>query len=70
MSKPKKLIVPSSVPRNPFVAVAKLRRAGSHRPSQKAKRQQQARELNQQLKKIKSPVDDDGAFLPVALHFG
>ncbi|AXF86125.1 hypothetical protein DTO96_101866 [Ephemeroptericola cinctiostellae] len=69
MGKPKKFIIPASVPRNPLVAAAKLRRAGSHRPSQKAERQQQARALRQQLKKIKSPVDDDGAFLSGSLHF-
>ena len=71
MSKPKKLIVPASAPRNPLVAAAKMRRAGSHRPSQKSERQQQARALRQQLKKIKSPVDDDGAFLSghcISLH--
>ena len=68
MGKPKKFIIPASVPRNPLVAAAKLRRAGSHRPSQKAERQQQARALRQQLKKIKSPVDDDGAFLSGSLH--
>lgn len=63
MGKSKKLIVPTLTPRNPFVVAAKRRRAGSHRPSQKAERQQHARELRQQLKKTKSPVDDDGAFL-------
>ena len=63
MGKSKKLIVPTLTPRNPFVIAAKRRRAGSHRPSQKAERQQHARELRQQLKKTKSPVDDDGAFL-------
>ena len=62
MGKSKKLIVPTLKPRNPLVAAVKLRRAGSHRPSQKAERQQQGRELRQQLKKIKSPIDDDGAF--------
>ena len=56
----KKLIVPTLPPRNPFVAAAKLRHAGSHRPSQKAERQKQQRELRdtcQQLAK-KIPVDD------------
>lgn len=61
MAKTKKLIVPQSTPRNPFVAAAKLRRAGSHRASQKSERQQAAQALRKQLAKIKAP-SDDGAF--------
>lgn len=68
MSNPKKLIVPTVAPRNPFVVAAKRRHAGSHRPSQKVERQQHARELHQQLKKTRSPVDDNGASLSDSLH--
>ena len=36
MKKNKKLVIPVSIPRNPFVAAAKLRsNAGSHRTSRK-----------------------------------
>lgn len=37
-------------PRNPLVAQALMRRAGSHRKSRKAERQSGARQLNQDLK--------------------
>lgn len=37
---PTRLVVPASKPRNPFVAAALTRRAGSHEKSHKAVRQQ------------------------------
>jgi hypothetical protein len=41
----KKLIVPTSHPRNPFVVAAKLRQAGRHAPSRKTERQHTKNEL-------------------------
>ena len=58
MKKNKKLVIPVSIPRNPFVAAAKLRsNAGIHRASRKTERQRAARELNQALK---NPADSAG----------
>jgi hypothetical protein len=44
-----KLIVTAAKPRNPFVAAAMRRVAGSHRPCTSARRQQAKRELRQEL---------------------
>ncbi len=44
-----KLIVNTTKPRNPFVAAAMRRAAGSHRPCTSARRQQAQRELRQEL---------------------
>lgn len=60
MAKAKKLIIPPSTPRNPLVTAAKLRRAGSHRSSQKAERQQASQALRKQLPKINPSSDDEG----------
>ena len=47
MKKNKKLVIPVSIPRNPFVAAAKLRsNPGSHRTSRTTERQRAARALN------------------------
>jgi hypothetical protein len=46
---PMKLIVNTQKPRNPFVAAAMRRAAGSHRPCTSARRQQAQRELRQEL---------------------
>ena len=57
----KKLIVPPSKPRNPLVAVAKLRsNAGAHHASRKTERQQARRALHQVLK---NPADSAGFFV-------
>jgi hypothetical protein len=61
MKKGKKYIVPSSIPRNPLVAAAKLRAgAGSHKESRKSERQRAARDLQERLK---NPADDAGFFI-------
>jgi hypothetical protein len=44
-----RLIAPK--PRNPFVAAAMRRVAGSHRPGKSARRQQAQRELRQELER-------------------
>jgi hypothetical protein len=44
-----KLIVNTPKPRNPFVAAAMRRTAGSHRACTSARRQQNKRELRQEL---------------------
>ena len=44
-----KIHVPTLKPRNPLVAAARLRQAGSHRPSAGALRQQAGRALRREL---------------------
>lgn len=44
-----KLVITAPKPRNPMVASARLRRAGSHRTSTKAQRQTGRQALNQAL---------------------
>jgi hypothetical protein len=46
-----KLIVNTPKPRNPFVAAALRRAAGSHRQGASARRQQAQRELRQELER-------------------
>jgi len=40
-------------PRNPLIAVARFRRAGSHRPNGRAERQGAAQALRRQLNEMK-----------------
>lgn len=44
-----KLVITAPKPRNPMVASARLRRAGSHRTTTKAQRQSGRQALNQAL---------------------
>lgn len=48
--KKESLVLSLPPPRNPLVAQALMRRAGSHRKSVKAERQQAARQLDRVLK--------------------
>lgn len=45
-----KLRIPTPKPRNPLVPAAVQRKAGAHRKSRSAERQQSKRELEQRLK--------------------
>jgi len=47
-----KITLTSSKPRNPLVAAARLRRAGSHRMDGGALRQQSGRHLRQELDQL------------------
>lgn len=47
--KEKKRIIPASRPRNPLVAAAQMRHAGSHRPSNKALRAQNKRRVQREI---------------------
>ena len=48
-----KFIVSAPKPRNPCVAPAKFRRAGSHRPQRRSLRQDGARALRRELDSLK-----------------
>lgn len=48
-----KITVKTPKPRNPLVAAARFRRAGSHRPSSSSQRQQAMRELRRELHPMK-----------------
>lgn len=50
-----KTTIPASRPRNPLVAAARLRRAGAHRPTGGALRQQAGRELRRDLERSSEP---------------
>jgi hypothetical protein len=54
MKKSKTTTLPAIVPRNPLVAAAKFRKAGSHRDSKKTERQKAAQQLQRILK---NPAD-------------
>jgi hypothetical protein len=54
MKKLKTATLPAIVPRNPLVAAAKFRKAGSHRDSRKTERQKAAQQLQRILK---NPAD-------------
>lgn len=47
--KTKKRIIPSLQPRNPLVAAAYMRHAGSHRPSNKVLRAQNKRQVQRDI---------------------
>ena len=47
-----KIIVKTAKPRNPLVAPAHFRRAGSHQPGGRAQRQQAGRALMRELQQI------------------
>ena len=49
MMKTKKRVIPPSRPRNPLVAAAHARHAGSHRPSNKALRAQKKRQAQRDI---------------------
>ena len=48
-----KIQLPTLKPRNPLVAAARLRRAGSHRPGRGALRQQAGHALRRELDQLK-----------------
>ena len=48
-----KFTVKTIKPRNPLVAASRMRRAGSHRPSPAACRQQAARELRLETERLR-----------------
>lgn len=49
-----KLTLPSTAkPRNPFVAAAMRRKAGSHQPGAGARRQQAGRDLRREIDRLK-----------------
>lgn len=48
-----KITVHALKPRNPLVAMARLRRSGSHQPSSRAQRQQAGRMLKRELEHMK-----------------
>jgi hypothetical protein len=50
-----KTVIASIKPRNPFVAPARFRRAGSHRPRPHTQRQIERRALRRELDAIKEP---------------
>ncbi|CAN5884423.1 hypothetical protein BH11PSE8_BH11PSE8_18850 [soil metagenome] len=50
-----KITVNTLKPRNPLVALARSRRAGSHRPAGRAMRQQDRRVLQRELDHMKQP---------------
>ncbi|MFT3664176.1 hypothetical protein [Piscinibacter sp.] len=47
-----KITVPTAKPRNPLVALARLRRAGSHRTGSRAMRQEAQRALQRELTRM------------------
>ena len=47
-----KITVTSRKPRNPLVASARFRRAGSHRPDGRSQRQQSGRALGRELDRM------------------
>lgn len=49
-----KIIVNRLKPRNPLVAAARSRRAGTHRPGGHSRRRQAGRELRRELDQLKS----------------
>ncbi len=50
-----KITVPHRPPRNPLVAAAHFRRAGSHRPGGRTQRQQGGRSLMRELRRLEPP---------------
>ncbi|MFY9510974.1 MAG: hypothetical protein WAQ05_08385 [Rubrivivax sp.] len=48
-----KITVPTLKPRNPLVAMTRLRRAGEHRASAGSRRQQAGRELRLELQRLR-----------------
>lgn len=48
-----KITITSAKPRNPVVAHARFRRAGSHRPGGGASRQQASRQLQREMERLK-----------------
>ncbi len=48
-----KITVTAQKPRNPIVAHARFRRAGSHRPGGSASRQEASRMLQRELERLK-----------------
>jgi hypothetical protein len=48
-----KIIVRSTKPRNPFVALARARRSGRHQPGAHAQRQLAGRALQRELERMK-----------------
>ena len=50
-----KITVPSTKPRNPLVAAARMRQAGKHGPSRGGERQRQRHALRRQLQDLHPP---------------
>jgi hypothetical protein len=50
---PMKITVKTAKPRNPFVMAAARRNAGSHRPANAARRQQDQRSLRLELQRLR-----------------
>ncbi len=48
-----KITVDTRKPRNPLIALARFRRAGSHRPGGRSQRQQAGRSLQRELSQMK-----------------
>jgi hypothetical protein len=48
-----KITVDTRKPRNPLIALARCRRAGSHRPGGRSQRQQAGRSLQRELSQMK-----------------